>query len=89
MPQVALQVLCVAPFLRVPTVQLGYGVLGQTLSQSLNLPLSVGKFCTPPGAPVPRDAFFGRWRAIPGARFCLISRVAVYLVQLALVPPSS
>ena len=56
--QVTLQVLCVAPFLRVPTVQLGYNAQGQVLSQSLSLPLSVGKFCTPPGAPVPRDVFF-------------------------------
>ena len=65
--QVTLQVACIASFLAAPPVQLGYSVQGQVLNQTLSLPLSVGKFCTPPGAPVPREAFFSRWRAIAGA----------------------
>ena len=67
MRQVTLQVACIASFLAAPPVQLGYSVQGQVLNQTLSLPLSVGKFCTPPGAPVPREAFFSRWRAIAGA----------------------
>ena len=64
--QVTLQVACIASFGSAPPVQLGYSVQGQVLNQTLSLPLSVGKFCTPPGAPVPREAFFSRWRAIAG-----------------------
>ena len=65
--QVALSVLCTSSFLAPPRVQLGYNAAGQTINQTLPLPLSVGKFCTPPGAAVPREAFFARWRAVQGA----------------------
>ncbi len=60
-------VACVAPFTAPPRLQLGYARGGQALSRSLALPVVVSKFCTPPDAPVPREAFFQRWRALPGA----------------------
>ena len=65
--QVSLAVVCTASFLQPPRAQLGYNAEGQTVNQTLQLPLSVGKFITPPGAAVPREAFFARWRAIAGA----------------------
>ena len=64
--QVPLTVACTAPFLAGPRVQLGYVLGGQTVSQSLALPVIAPKFCTPPDSAVPRDAFFQRWRILEG-----------------------
>ena len=65
--QVPLNVTCLAPFLAAPRIDLGYTLeSGQALSQSLPLPLVPAKFCVPPTASVPRDAFFQRWRALDG-----------------------
>ncbi|MCJ1422498.1 hypothetical protein MMC29_000378 [Sticta canariensis] len=74
--QVHLSVVCTSPFLAPPRAQLGYTAAGQTVSHELPLPLSVGKFCTPPGAAVPREAFFARWRAIQGPPYKLGERVS-------------
>jgi hypothetical protein len=60
-------VACVAPFLACPTVQISYTCGQQTVNQTLPLPLVVAKFCTPPDSPVPKEAFFHRWRTVEGA----------------------
>ena len=66
--QVPLNVTCLEPFLAAPRIDLGYTLAsGQMLSQSLLLPLVPAKFCMPPTAAVPREAFFQRWRALDGA----------------------
>lgn len=64
--QVPLMVACTAPFLSAPRVQLGYTLGKQVVSQSLALPVITPKFCTPPDASVPREAFFQRWRTLEG-----------------------
>lgn len=66
-PQVQVMAACLAPFLAAPRIHLGYSLDGHTMSQSLPLPVVVTKFCTPPEAAVPREAFFQRWRALNGA----------------------
>ena len=66
--QVPLMVACVAPFDTPPRLQLGYACGTQALNRSLALPVVAAKFCTPPDAAVPRETFFQRWRALPGAR---------------------
>lgn len=62
---------CTAPFLSAPRVQIGYALGGQVVNQNLALPVITPKFCTPPDAAVPREAFFQRWRALEGANFSL------------------
>ena len=47
-------------------MQLGYLLNGQACNQDLLLPIASTKFFVPPVAPVPRDAFFARWRALTG-----------------------
>ncbi|KAK9803215.1 hypothetical protein WJX73_004463 [Symbiochloris irregularis] len=74
--QVPLSVVCTESFLQPPRAQLGYHAEGQTVNQTLALPLSVGKFITPPGAAVPREAFFARWRAVAGPPYKLSERVS-------------
>ncbi len=64
--QVPLLVACIAPFLAGPRAQIGYSLGGQTVSQNLALPAVAAKFCTPPEAPVAKEAFFQRWRAVEG-----------------------
>lgn len=64
--QVPLMVACVAPFLAAPRVQIGYSLGGQIVNQNLALPAVASKFCTPPDAPVAKEAFFQRWRAVEG-----------------------
>ena len=66
MMQVTVNVTCTAPFLQSPNLQLGYTAGGQSCSQNLPLPITTTKFVTPPDAPIPRDAFFSRWRALAG-----------------------
>ena len=65
--QVPLMVACVAPFATPPRLQLGDACGAQALNRSLALPMVAVKFCTPPDAAVPRETFFQRWRALPGA----------------------
>ncbi len=72
--QVPLLVACIAPFLSAPRVQIGYGLAGQVVNQSLALPVITPKFCTPPDAAVPREAFFQRWRALEGMQSILDSK---------------
>ena len=64
--QVPLMVACTAPFLSAPRVQIGYALGGRAVSQSLALPVIAPKFCTPPDASVPPEAFFQRWRTLEG-----------------------
>ena len=64
-------VACTAPFLSAPRVQIGYALGGQVVNQNLALPVITPKFCTPPDAVVPREAFFQRWRALEGAHLIL------------------
>lgn len=66
--QVPLAVACLAPFLAAPQMHLGYSAGRHAMSRTLALPLVVAKFCTPPSAPISREAFFERWRALDGAR---------------------
>lgn len=66
-------VACVAPFLAAPQVQIGYTIGKQTVNQNLQLPLVVAKFCTPPDAPVPKEAFFQRWRSLEGTHCPFVS----------------
>ena len=70
--QVTVTVTCTAPFLQSPKLQLGYTSGGQSCSQNLPLPITTTKFVTPPDAPIPRDAFFSRWRALAGISKSLI-----------------
>ena len=87
--QVPLAVVCLAPFLAAPQIQLGYSVGRHAMSQALALPLVVPKFCTPPSMAISREAFFERWRALDGAPCpipsCCLShcsaRVARYTVS--------
>ena len=65
--QVPLMVACIAPFLAGPRAQIGYSLGGRSVSQNLALPIVAPKFCTPPDAPVAKEAFFQRWRAVEGA----------------------
>lgn len=60
-------VACTAPFLSAPRMQLGYTLGRQVVNQNLPLPVITPKFCTPPDASVPREAFFQRWRTLEGA----------------------
>jgi hypothetical protein len=78
--QVPLVVACVAPFLAGPRAQIGYSMRGRTVSQSLALPVVAPKFCTPPDAPVAKEAFFQRWRAVEGA-LSLVASVACIRVS--------
>lgn len=57
---------CLAPFLQSPRVQLGYLLTGQSCNQNLLLPITLSKFFVAPEAPIPREAFFARWRALTG-----------------------
>lgn len=68
--QVPLVVACVAPFLAGPRAQIGYSIRGRSVSQSLALPIVAPKFSTPPDAPVAKEAFFQRWRAVEGGWPC-------------------
>lgn len=65
--QIPLVVLCHGPFLLSPPLQIGYALEDQVMNQTLALPVVVTKFCVPPEATVPQDAFFARWRALSGA----------------------
>ncbi len=60
-------VACIAPFLAGPRAQIGYSLGGRSVSENLALPIVAPKFCTPPDAPVAKEAFFQRWRAVEGA----------------------
>eukprot|EP00884_Botryococcus_braunii_P018832 jgi/Botrbrau1/5632/Bobra.55_1s0021.1 len=64
--QIPLLVACQGPFLLSPPLQVSYAMGEQTMNQTLALPIVVTKFCIPPEVPVPRDAFFARWRALSG-----------------------
>ncbi|BDA41202.1 AP-2 complex subunit alpha-1 [Coccomyxa sp. Obi] len=74
--QVPLMVACIAPFLAGPRAQIGYSIGGQTVSQNLALPAVAAKFCTPPEAPVAKEAFFQRWRAVEGPPLKIGERVS-------------
>lgn len=65
--QVTLSVTCKAPFLQSPRVQLGYVLGAESCTQSLSLPITPTKFFTAPEGPIPREAFFTRWRALAGS----------------------
>ena len=73
MPQVMvpLSVVCLAPFMQAPVLQLGYTVGGggelggpaaAVASASLDLPVVATKFCQP--VEVPRDVFITRWAQV-------------------------
>ena len=60
---VRIGVTATAPFAAAPTLSLCYS----TVAITLPLPSPPVKFVAPPAAPVPRDAFFAKWRALPAA----------------------
>ena len=60
-----------APFAVAPPCVLRYGGAAFTLP----LPCPPVKFLAPPAAPVPRDAFFAKWRALPTAPARAVARV--------------
>ena len=101
MLQVVWRVTCVSSFADVPHLQLSYSLQGQQVAQNLMLPIVVSKFCTPPDNPVPKEVFFGRWRAIAGvpvimqrmpagiaheATACIISLLIVVCITSRTVP---
>lgn len=67
---------CLAPFLAVPAVLLGYSVpsTGQVLSRSLELPLVPTKFCS--AVEVPAAVFAQRWQQVAGPPLKLTQALA-------------
>lgn len=67
--QIQLSVECLQPFMEPPQMQLGYKFGGQTVNQTLKLPLLTTKFLIPE-PDITRDSFFEHWKAYGG--ICLI-----------------
>ncbi|GAB4815001.1 hypothetical protein N2152v2_002047 [Parachlorella kessleri] len=72
---VPVSVVCSAPFMQPPALQLGYTVAetAQVASVTLDLPVVVTKFCQP--VEVPRDVFTTRWNQVVGPPFKLTEQV--------------
>lgn len=72
--QVQLSVECLQPFMEPPKLQLGYKTGGQSINQTLKLPLLTTKFLIPE-PDITRDAFFEHWKAYAGILLCLSGRL--------------